>query len=501
MTLLQEKCGIVGIFAPGYRKQLQTALAMASGVQHRGQQGAGIVMKTTSGFKKHVGDGILKIVFTPQRIKAFDFPSLWTLVHCRYGTYGGYLSRNLQPCIIKTKSKEMLAVVHNGEFAAIPKIRMKIRGEIPEDASDTYLFTQMLAQFPGTDWDRKIMSAVSEVSGAFSMMIGIGDVLYIIRDSHGIRPLFIGKLKNQGYLIASETHAFEKVHAQVLREVNKGEIIKIDKKRITRIRKGTPGLGNFCDFEWAYFSRPDSLFPVNIDKNKAADSVEWLSTAVFRERCGEILAQEAPLPKANFIVGVPDSGVNVAIGYAKALKLPYRQVLLRDHFDINGDQRLFMRDDDMSHIKTKVLGKISFVPDKSIWKDAVVVLGDDSIVRGNVSEKITGAVFALGAREVHWIVGFPPVTYPCHLGVSMRTGKELIARENNSDPIKIAKAIGATSVNYISPKGFIQAKFGSNKIIYPKDELDIFLVNGGCGGCLTGRFPVAKDGTAYESNL
>ena len=496
---IQEKCGIVGVFTPRFSKNVPLALVAASGVQHRGPQGAGMAMQTRNGIRKYVGDGLLKHVFTHERVEKLNLPARWIIVHCRYGTFGGYLKHNLQPCHIKTSAGQTVVVVHNGEFTATDKLQKKVSGKLPQGASDTYMFTQLLGQIKGKTWDEKITQAVDAVQGAFSLMIGIKDSLYVIRDALGIRPLILGQLNEGGWMIASETHAFSKVHVKVKREVYPGEIIKIDTKGLHLIRQGTQGKGNFCDFEWAYFSRPDSLFPAYHTQNDGGDPTKWMSVAAFRERCGQILAKEHPLPYASFVVGVPDSGINVAIGYANITKIPYRQTMIRDHFDSNGEQRLFLRDDDMAKIKAKVLGKISFIPDRAIWKDAIVVIGGDSIVRGNVSEKITEAAFALGAREVHWIVGFPPVMHPCHLGVSMRTGAELIAQVRGGDPIKIAETIGATSVNYISPKGFIQAKVGE-KILHPRDERELFLVNGGCGGCLTGIYPVDREGVLYASH-
>ena len=147
----------------------------------------------------------------------------------------------------------------------------------------------------------------------------------------------------------------------------------------------------------------------------------------------------------------------------------------------------------MQKISKRILKKLTLNPDINIWRKAIVVVGDDSIVRGNVSERITKAILSLGAKEVHWVIGFPPVAHPCFLGVSMRSGEELIAHRFNSDPKKIAQAIGATSVNYISPKGFIQARKLSSNVKMPKDPRMIFLENGGCAGCITGMYPIERE--------
>lgn len=284
--------------------------------------------------------------------------------------------------------------------------------------------------------------------------------------------------------------------AQLQAEVKRGEIVKIDENGITVIKRGLSGKGNFCDFEWAYFGRPNSLFPVSEEDGKTPG--KWASILTFREKCGAIIAGENTVRKADFVVGLPDSGVSVAMGYANKLKIPYRQAIIRDHYDPSGNQRLFMRDDQKRRIQKRVLGKLTLVPDPKIWKDKIVIVGDDSIVRSNVSTNVTRAILAAGAKEVHWIVGFPPVTHPCHLGVSMRTKEELIASKYNSDSKRIARYIGAKSVNYISHRGFLKAKILTNRIVSPQDSRNIFLENGGCGGCLTGRYPVTKDGDVYK---
>lgn len=498
---LQEKCGLVAVYTPTLRRQLPLALIAAVGVQHRGQQGAGAAIQTRKGIKKHTGNGLLRQVFTSSVIRKLNKPTRWTLVHCRYGTHGGYNKQNLQPCVVKTKDGDFVAVIHNGEFTGTGTMRSQLKGNLSEDASDTYIFTKLLRQAVGKNWDEKILKIITAMTGSFSLIISVGDSLYVARDTDGIRPLFIGQLKRGGWLVASETHAFTKIGAIVNREIKRGEIIRINLQGIHFIHKGETGGSHFCDFEWAYFARPDSLFPVYNDKNDGGDPSKWLSVTAFRERCGGIMALENPLKKVTFVVGIPNSGIDLGTGYANALKLPYRQMIIRDQFDLNGLQRLFMRDDEIKKIKTKVGGKLSLIPDRAIWNDAVVVFCDDSIVRGNVSQKITRAAFYLGAREVHWIVGFPPVRFPCHLGVSMRTGEELVAARFKGDTKKIARAIGATSVTYISPRGFLKARRGDKQMLNPHDERELFLYNLGCGGCVTGIYPVNKDGSHYQKSL
>lgn len=493
MKSLQEECGIVALYNEKLKENVSVALLAADGVQHRGQNGTGMAVKTKANIKLHKGNGLLHDVFTAKVVKKFITPSRWILIHTRYGTFGNYLKKNLQPCTIRAKTGEHIVVAHNGEFVEVEQMKKNFRRPLDEGISDTYLFTALLSRAKGKNWDEKVLNIISHTKGSYNLVIGIDDTLYIARDPLGIRPLSIGK-KEDTWMIASETHAFDKVDVRVERTIRKGEVLKFNKHGLTILNSESTGMHHFCDFEWSYFSRPDSLLPVHEKGKKDA----WLSVNSFRERCGAIIAKESPIKNATFVVGLPDSGIPVAIGYAAALRLPYRQLVIRDHYDPNAKKRLFMGDEEKNKIGKKVLGKLSLVPDKEAWNDAIVVLGDDSIVRGNVSQQITLAILAMGAKEVHWIVGFPPVQHKCHLGVSLRTHEELIASRHGGDRKKIATELGATSVNYISHTGFIRSRLLSGKITIPENEKEIFLRNGGCGGCITGIYPVEQDGKHFS---
>lgn len=492
--IIQEKCGLVAVYSPKYSHQLGIGLLAAVGVQHRGMHGAGTVFKTCKGIVKHTGKGLLREVFTSNVVKKIYQKSKWLIVHCRYGTNGSYRKENLQPCIGKSPKGEKVALAHNGEFIKMENFISALPKKIPSGISDTYIFSELLANAEGKNWDEKLLKTIDKVAGAYALIIGIGDILYAARDPYGIRPLHIGILKDKR-ILASETHAFDKIGAKMIRELKHGEVIKISNTGVDVIRRGIKGAKHFCDFEWAYFSRPDSLIAPN---GKADIPSQWMSVNHFRERCGRMLAQESPVKNATFVVGIPDSGISVANGYANMLGLKYSQMIIRDHFDPEGDQRLFMRDDQIKRIQKKVLGKLSLVPELCIWADAIVVIGDDSIVRGNVSKALTKAIFAIGAREVHWIIGYPPVITTCHLGVSIRTEDELIAARHKGNIEKITKEIGATSVRYISKKGFIVARLLEKSFTKPKDPSELFLSNGGCGGCVTGRYPIDREGVYYQ---
>jgi len=492
--IIQEKCGLVAVYSKEHGHQLNIAILAAVGVQHRGTHGAGTVLKTKRGLVQHIGKGLLREVFTKKVVKKIRQKSKWLIIHTRYGTHGGYLKENLQPCICKSPKGEKIVVAHNGQFIQMEKFLGEIPKKIPKKVSDTYIFTELLAHAKGNTWNEKILNTLDKVTGAYALLIGVGDSLYAARDPHGVRPLSIGSLRNKR-IIASETHAFDKIGAKVHRELKPGEVVKIGPSGVEVIRRGSKLAKHFCDFEWAYFSRPDSLLPPNGEGDRPN---EWLSVNHFREGCGEALAKEFPVKNATFVVGIPDSGLSMATGYASALGLRYRQAIVRDHFDPEGDQRLFMRDDQIKRIQKKVLGKLSLVPEPRIWKDSIVVIGDDSIVRGNVSAEITKAIFMMGAREVHWIIGFPPVMKPCHLGVSIRSEEELIAARHKGKISGIIREIRATSVHYISNEGFIKARLRNLPFKTSENPQELFLKNGGCGGCVTGNYPISKEGIYYK---
>lgn len=496
---LQERCGIVGIFSRSPKDQLGVTLLAAGGVQHRGQNGVGLASWSPTDSRYMTGNGLIREVFTPDVVHANGMQSMWTLFHCRYGTDGGYGLNNLQPIQISNPDGSSVSVVHNGQFAAIDSMRGMLHEQLPGEASDTVLFAHLLVQEQGNTWDDKICTTLSKVNGAYSLLIGVENALYVARDEFGIRPLVLGHVQGYGYMAASETLAIDKAGGKVIRQLNPGEVLRIDVNGLTVIRPGdTSHMDDHgCDLEGAYFSHPNSLRPISDDES-ATDVANWESFQAFRQSCGIVAAKEHPIMHADFVVGVPDSGVAFAQGYANTLHIPYQQLILRDHFDPNGHTRLFLGDAAKEKIAQKVLGKLLVIPDRIMWKDKIVVVADDSMIRGNVSSEVTWVLKSLGAREVHWMLGFPRVIDRCHLGVSIRTGEELIAARHNGDDRLVAQAIGATSVNYISPQGFLAARRHTSELVQPKDPRHIFLDNGACGGCVTGVYPVSSGGEIYK---
>lgn len=500
---ISDHCGIVAYFNPEAGPYIPTVLQAGYGVQHRGQQGAGLAFVRESGeLVSYIRPGLISDIFTPElsfrenEIRfGYNEGTTQVLLQTRYGSSGNYAETNLQPCLAETSDGQKIAVIHNGEFAVTQKLKELAGANLPEGVSDTLVFTQALARAPGKTIEEKIINLLSWVKGAYSLAIGTPDALYLARDPFGIRPLVLGKL-DEGYIAASETHALNKVGAQIKREVRRGEIIRIDKDGLKVIKEGLNGGGALCSFEWIYFHRPDSLLPT-FEKADDSDHLEnWLSPAFFRYRCGEITADESPVPNASFVVGVPDSGTAFAAGLA-ARWVPLLPWVIRDHYDPNGGRNRIFQDSNLEEIGDRVLHKLSAIADPRIWEGKVVALGDDSIVRGNVSRRLTEVILALGAREVHWRVNRINF-YPCHLGVSTRTKEELIGAQCHMDLREIARRIGATSVAATSDLGVIRALKPDSEIVIPEDPREIYLANGLCGGCVTGLYPVSRDGEVYQ---
>ncbi len=487
---LQEKCGIVAIYNPSQTRQFDIALKASFGIQHRGLHGAGIAQEENLQPMVYSEKGHLIEVFSAAAIEEHNLrrETKWTLMHTRYGTSGDYSDRNIQPCLATAPDNSQIAVVHNGEFPATEVMRAMLQTTHPEGASDTYLFTELLAQNKSGSWFESLNETLKTINGAYSLVLGCEEGLMVARDPQGIRPLFLGKL-DDGFIVASETSAILRIGARVVRAVSPGERILINEEGLHSKNEASRIQTAFCSLEQAYFSRPDSQFPKTVDDVDHPE--KWLSYSYFRQRCGRILAEEVTIPNATFVVGIPDSGIPFASGYAAGAGLPILPNIMFERYAPNGRERTFMRDEDLTKIRERVTDKLVIISDREMWRDAVVILGDDSIIRGDVSMRITQAIKNLGAAEVHWVVGFPPINHTCHLGVSMRTREELIAVANDSDPAKIAAKIGAESVHYISPQSFLRA---SGIDINENAAGDIFLNNGNCGGCITGHYPVSRDG-------
>lgn len=483
---LHEKCGIFAIWVKNPRILFSELLYGGIGVQNRGQNGAGMVVGG-NGCKQviHKQDGLIKDIFIGGVAGKFQTKNKWGIVQCRYGTNGNYSAENNQPYLTKAVDGTEVAVAHNGEFVGVEKYKTD-----PE-MSDTRVFVNFLAEAKGKDWDEKIVNTVKKMEGAFSLVIGVGDTLYVIRDKYGIRPLLIGKIKD-GFVVASETPAMTNVEADLLREVKPGEIIKIDKNGLTVTEKGNLKKKNECIFEFPYTRSPHSLY---CDREGNIHSIYE-----FRQRSGVYLARQFKERglDVDFVVGIPESGIPIAEGFHNELGIPMSNVIMKrpSQYYLKLPTRTFMNDQNMKSIPKTVLQKLSFVPDKNIYKGKRIACVDDSVVRSSTSKVIVETLMSLGAKSVDWVSGLPMVVNSCHLGISIRSKEELIAFQKHSDPTEIAKAIGVRSITFITPENILKAA-NNGDFVEPKESEDIFMINGFCGGCLGGHYPVSKDGIPY----
>ena len=479
-----HECGIGLIYTFDKTSKKDALIAVGHALQHRGQNGAGIMSSEMQVPK--AGAGLLEKALPLEDQALLDEPSYWAMIHLRYGTSGGYSPENLQPIHFNAVNGDTGVVEVNGNNPLMEGVR-QARG-LPTEWSDTRIAVHLLSESTSSNWDEAVLtfSELEEVAeGANNMFIGVGDSVYIIRDKYGLHPFVYGKYgEDEGMVFASETVAFQKLGIEPIGEVPPGSVIKLTPQGMTVLKEGTTEQGNACIFEPAYFSGPNSHIA---DRNLPPE--EWMSVMRFRTRCGETVADESPVPHADFIVGMPDSGWPFTNGFSNRMKIPTIPGLIRSHY--NGDSvRTFMNDDQMAAIPAMVRGKIMPVMDSHIWQDKVVVVCDDSLVRGNNSREISEMLWKLGVAEIHWRFGFPQVRFPCPLGVSFRSREELAAAIANGDNETIAKLIGVKSVGFISNEGIIQAASDEQLNLYSSGTDRVFLDNGWCGGCVTGKYPI-----------
>lgn len=447
----EEACGVFAVYAP---KEDVSRLAYFGlhALQHRGQESAGIA----------VGDG--KSIFVVKDMglvpQVFDERSLAglqghiALGHVRYSTTGSTRWENAQP-IHKTFDEGTLALAHNGNLINSKHLKEMLQrnGSFFNSTSDTEVIADLIASFVGDgSVEKAVVQTMNLLEGAFAVAMITEKALYAFRDAQGLRPMCIGKLKNGSYVISSETCGLDIIGAKFVDEVKPGELVKVSKKGLSR-RQVLEPKPSLCVFEFIYFARPDSNL---LDKNLYA----------ARKKMGVLLAKEAPV-KADLVIGVPDSGVPAAIGFAEESGLPYGEGLIKNRYI----GRTFIQP---SQTIREVGIKMKLNPLASVINGKRIIVVDDSIVRGNTTKKIIGLLKDAGAKEVHVRISSPPYKYPCFYGIDTASIDNLIASENSIE--EIAKKIKAETLNYLSLDSLIKST-GSSK-------------NKFCHACLTGDYPV-----------
>ena len=434
---LKEECGIFGISNHDDSSAL-VALGLHA-LQHRGQEGCGIVSFDGKNYHSEKRQGLVGDHFTnPDVLK--KLPGNFAIGHNRYSTTGETSLRNIQPFFADLHMGG-LSVAHNGNLTNALLLRETLvkEGAIFRTTSDTETIVQLIAKSKRDRFADKLIDALFQIQGGYSLVLMTNKKLVGVRDPFGIRPLVIGKLKNS-YIFASETCALDIVGASFVREVENGEIVIIENQDLKSIKPFPKQKPRPCVFEYIYFARPDSLI-----NNKCAYE--------YRKNLGEELATETDL-KADLIVPVPDSGVPAALGYANKSNKKFELGLIRNHYV----GRTFIEPTQ----SIRSLGvKLKLSPTRTIVKNKIIILIDDSLVRGTTCHKIVKMLYESGAKEVHVRIACPEIKYPDFYGVDMQTKKELLA--HNEDNEELCAYIKAKSLKFLSLKGMYKALLGEER--------------------------------------
>ncbi|MEQ6375577.1 amidophosphoribosyltransferase [Bacillaceae bacterium S4-13-56] len=449
---LNEECGLFGIW--GHVDAVQLTYYGLHSLQHRGQEGAGIVVTDGEKLQTHKGLGLIAEVFDQEdidRLKGFG-----AIGHVRYATSGGGGLENVQPLHFRSQTGG-LALAHNGNLvnAQSLKLELEAQGSILQTTSDTEVIAHLIKRNRHMPIKDAIKQALTLIKGAYGLLMMTEKQLFVALDPRGIRPLSIGRL-GDAYVFSSETCAFDIVGATYMGEVEPGELLVIDENGLERDRFAEPIPRKLCAMEHVYFSRPDSL-------------LNGVNVHAARKRMGRRLALENPV-EADVVTGVPDSSISAAIGFAEASRIPYELGLIKNRYV----GRTFIQPS-QSLREQGVKMKLSAV--RGIVEGKRVVMVDDSIVRGTTSRRIVNLLREAGATEVHVRIGAPPIMNPCYYGIDTSTRAELIAA--NHDVEAIRQLIGADTLSFISVEG-LEDSIG---------RLENSPKHGLCTACFTGDYP------------
>jgi len=440
---LKEECGVFGISNNNDASTL-TALGLHA-LQHRGQEGCGIVSFDGKQYHSEKRFGLVGDNFNKENVLK-KLPGKYAIGHNRYSTTGGAALRNVQPFFADTNAGGV-GVAHNGNLTNAITLRNKLvqEGAIFYTTSDTEVIVQLIAKSKRSKTIDKIIDAIFHVQGGYALVMMTKNILIGLRDPYGIRPLIIGKLKNS-YVFCSETCALDIIGAKFVREVENGEIVYVENDELISLKPFSPKKVRPCIFEYIYFSRPDSIL-----NGKTAYE--------YRKNYGAQLAKEDEL-EADIVVPVPDSGNAAALGYAQAKDIPFDLGLIRNHYV----GRTFIEPSQ----KIRSLGvKLKLNANLSVIKDKIIILIDDSLVRGTTSHKIVKMLYNSGAKEVHVRIASPEIKYPDFYGVDMPTKKELLAA--NKSVKEICDYINAKSLKYLTIDGLYKAMgFEKRNNTYPQ---------------------------------
>ena len=465
MSQLREECGVFGIYSPVTRDLASTVYYGLFALQHRGQESSGIAINDDGVFTYAKGEGLVSEVFHGDKLKDLGQGRI-AVGHVRYATTGARLLQNVQPLIVN-HNKGRMALCHNGNLSNSFELRTMLeeKGDIFHTTTDSEVISYIIVQerLHTESVEKAVSSAMGIIDGAYSLVISSPQKLIAVRDPHGFRPLCYGESEDGRVVFASESCALDAVGVPFKRDLMPGEIMIVDRNGI---RSDTAWCNKqpkcFCVFEYIYFARPDSV-------------IDGASVSLCRRNAGRYLARQHPV-EADIVIGVPDSGLEAAIGYAQESGIPYA----------------------IGFAKNKYIGRTFIAPDQSERSEGVgiklnpirevvngkrVVLIDDSIVRGTTCRHISGLLWQAGAKEIHMRVSAPPFISPCYYGTDIDSADSLIA--NHMSVEEIARKIGVTTLGYLSIEN-VRLLTGEN--------------TGFCTACFGGGYPTRVPDTGMVKN-
>ncbi|WP_404330808.1 amidophosphoribosyltransferase [Mesobacillus maritimus] len=449
---LNEECGLFGIW--GHENAAQITYYGLHSLQHRGQEGTGIVV--TDGGKLNVakGEGLVTEVFNSKVIE--QLPGTSAIGHVRYATAGGGGYENVQPLLFRSQGSS-LALAHNGNLvnATALKHQLEAQGSIFQTSSDTEVLAHLIKRSGFPQLKDQVKNALTMLKGAYAFLIMTETEMMVALDPNGLRPLSLGML-GDAYVVASETCAFDIVGAEFIRDVLPGELLVINDEGIQSEMFTLSSNLTLCAMEYVYFSRPDS-------------NINGINVHTARKNLGKQLALEAPI-EADVVTGVPDSSISAAIGYAEEAGIPYELGLIKNRYV----GRTFIQP---SQSLREQGVKMKLSPVRGVVEGKRVIMVDDSIVRGTTSRRIVSMLKEAGATEVHVVISSPAIKNPCFYGIDTSSREELIASDKSVEQIR--EIIGADSLTFLSVDGLINA-------INSKGEGE---TKGHCLACFTGKYP------------
>ena len=454
---IHEECGVFGVFARETTDVASLAYYALYALQHRGQESAGIAVNDDGVFTAYRDVGLVSEVFPKERLQALGTGSI-AVGHVRYGTTGSDNKRNVQPILVN-HFKGRMALAHNGNLTNSQELRQKLEsnGSIFHTTTDSEVIAYIIVQerLKTSSIEAAVSAAMGHIEGAYSLVISSPTKLIAVRDPHGFRPLCMGHLKDGSVVFASESCALDAIGAEFDRDILPGEIVVADKNGV---RSDTSHCGKaekrLCVFEFIYFARPDSV-------------IDGSSVHIARQRAGAFLALEHPV-QADIVIGVPDSGLDAAMGYARQSGIPYGMGFIKNKYI---GRTFISPTQDMRENEVN----IKLNPIRSVVEGKRVVLIDDSIVRGTTCRRTIDLLRKAGAKEIHMRVSAPPFVSECYYGTDIDDKNKLIANHHTVE--EIAEIIGVDSLGYLSIEDVVKLADNTQ--------------GGFCTACFGGGYPTA----------